>query len=99
MSDGPTASSSLGLIGVELYRLHVDSVSVMNFVFAVVQTDWKWVAWYSFFDEASSNDDFASHWSGEGTRAADIYGSGFGRTKHEFRRVFYIRLETCVLTV
>lgn len=88
MSDGPTASSSLGLIGVELYRLHVDSVSVMNFVFAVVQTDWKWVAWYSFFDEASSKDDFASHWNGEGTRAADIYGSGFGRTKHEFRRVF-----------
>jgi hypothetical protein len=88
MSDGPTASDSLGLIGVELYRLHVDSVSAMNFVFAVVQTDWQWVAWYSFFDDASSDEDFRTRWNGDGARAADIYGSGFGRSKHDFRRVF-----------
>ena len=88
MSDGPTASDSLGLIGVELYRLHAGPASVINLVFAAVQTDWKWIAWYSFFDDASSNDDFRSRWTGEGTRAADIYGRGFGRTKHDFRRVF-----------
>ena len=48
MSNGPTASNSLGLIGVELYRLHVSSVSATNFVFAAVQTDWRYLAWYSF---------------------------------------------------
>jgi hypothetical protein len=88
MSAGPTASNSLGLIGVELYRLHVSSVSATNFVFAAVQTDWKYLAWYSFFDDSSSNDDFSSRWSREANRAADHYGTGFGRTKHEFRRVF-----------
>jgi len=88
MSAGPTASNSMGLIGVELYRLHADSVSATNFVFAAVQNDLKWAAWYAFFDDASSNDDFRSRWSEGGTRAADHYGNGFGRTKHEFRRVF-----------
>ena len=88
MSAGPTASNSMGLIGVELYRLHAGSVSATNFVFAAVQDDLKWVAWYTFFDDASSNDDFRSRWNAGGTRAADHYGSGFGRTKHEFRRVF-----------
>jgi hypothetical protein len=88
MSDGPTASNTQGLIGVELYRLHEGPASAINLVFAAVQIDWKWIAWYSFYDDASSSDDFRSRWSGEGTRAADIYGSGFGRTKHEFRRVF-----------
>jgi hypothetical protein len=51
MSNGPAASNSLGLIGVELYRLHVGSVSATNFVFAAVQTDWRYLAWYSFFDD------------------------------------------------
>jgi len=88
MSNGPTASDSLGLIGVELYRLHVGSASAMNLVFAAVQTDWQWMAWYSFFDNASSNDDFQSRWTGEGSHAADIYGRGFGRTNHDFHRVF-----------
>ena len=88
MSAGPTPSNSMGLIGVELYRLHAGSVSATNFVFAAVQDDLKWVAWYTFFDDASSNDDFRSRWNAGGTRAADHYGNGFGRTKHEFRRVF-----------
>ena len=88
MSAGPTASNSMGLIGVELYRLHAGSVSATNFVFAAVQDDLKWVAWYAFFDDASSNDDFRSRWSAGGTRAADHYGRSFGGTKHEFRRVF-----------
>jgi hypothetical protein len=88
MSNGPTPSDTLGLIAVELYRLHVDNVSATNLVFAAVQTDWKWMAWYTFFDDASSGDDFQSRWTGDGTRAADIYGTGFGRTKHDFRRVF-----------
>jgi hypothetical protein len=89
MSDKPTASNALGLIGVELYRLHVGSASVVNLVFAAVQTDWKWIGWYSFFDETTLTSDFQSAWNGEkGTRAADILGRGFGRTQHEFRRVF-----------
>jgi hypothetical protein len=88
MSNGPTASNSLGLIGVELYRLHVGSVSATNFVFAAVQTDWRYLAWYSFFDDSSSDDDFRSRWREEDNRAADDYGTGFGQTKHEFRRVF-----------
>jgi hypothetical protein len=41
MSAGPTASNSMGLIGVELYRPHADSVSATNFVFAAVQNDLK----------------------------------------------------------
>jgi hypothetical protein len=88
MSGGPTASDSLGLIGVELYRLHVGPVSATNLVFAAVQTDWKWIAWYSFFDDASSSDDFRSRWASGGARAADEYGTGFGRKKRDFRRVF-----------
>jgi hypothetical protein len=46
VSDKPTASNTLGLIGVELYRLHVGTASVVNLVFAAVQTDWKWIGWY-----------------------------------------------------
>jgi hypothetical protein len=88
MSSGPTSSNSLGLIGVELYRLHVGSVSATNFVFAAVQTDWRYLAWYSFFDDSSSDDDFRSRWREGDNRAADDYGTGFGQTKHEFRRVF-----------
>ena len=88
MSAGPTASNSMGLIGVELYRLHAGSVSATNFVFAAVQNDLKWAAWYAFFDDASSQDDFRSRWSEGGTRAADHYGNDPGRTKHEFYRVF-----------
>src|ERR1700676_4577094 len=60
MSNGPAASNSLGLIGVELYRLHVGSVSATNFVFAAVQTDWRYLAGDSFFDDSSSEDDFRS---------------------------------------
>ena len=89
MSDKPTASNTLGLIGVELYRLHVGTASVVNLVFAAVQTDWKWIGWYSFFDERTMNSDFQAAWNAEGvTRAADIFGRGFGRTNHEFRRAF-----------
>jgi hypothetical protein len=88
MSAGPTASNSMGLIGVELYRLHVDSVSAINFVFVAVQNDLKWAAWYAFFDDASSKDDFRSRWTEGGTRAADHYGNSPGRTKHEFHRAF-----------
>jgi hypothetical protein len=89
MSDKPTASNTLGLIGVELYRLHVGTASVVNLVFAAVQTDWKWIGWYSFFDESTMTSEFQTAWGAEGTtRAADILGRGFGRTNHEFRRVF-----------
>jgi hypothetical protein len=89
MSDKPTASETLGLIGVELYRLHISNISVVNLVFAAVQTDWKWIGWYSFFDETTMSSDFQSLWNGQGgTRAADILGRGFGRTNHEFRRVY-----------
>jgi hypothetical protein len=88
VSNGPAASNSLGLIGVELYRLHVGSVSATNFVFAAVQTDWRYLAWYSFFDDSSSDDDFRSRWREGDNRAADDYGTGFGQSKHEFRRVF-----------
>jgi hypothetical protein len=89
VSAGPTACDTLGLIGVELYRLHVGSASVINLVFSAVQTDWKWIGWYSFFDEATMSSDFQSLWNGDnGMRAADILGRGFGRTHHEFRRVF-----------
>jgi hypothetical protein len=89
MSDKPTASNTLGLIGVELYRLHVGNASVVNLVFAAVQTDWKWICWYSFFDETTMTSDFQSAWGAEESmRAADILGRGFGRTHHEFRRVF-----------
>jgi hypothetical protein len=88
MSAGPTASNTLGLIGVELYRLHVSSVSATNFVFAAVQTDLKWAAWYSFFDASSSSEEFSSRWSREDYRAADHYGTAGGRTKHEFHRVY-----------
>ncbi len=89
MSDKPTASNTLGLIGVELYKLHVGTASVVNLVFAAVQTDWKWIGWYSFFDETTLTSEFQTAWNAEeGTRAADILGRGFGRTHHEFRRVF-----------
>jgi hypothetical protein len=88
MSHEPTASNSLGIIGVELYRLHVGTASVINLIFAAVPTDWKWIVWYSFLDDASLSEDFQSRWTGEGSRAADIYGRGSGRTNHEFHRVF-----------
>jgi hypothetical protein len=88
MSAGPTASNTLGLIGVELYRLHVSSVSATNFVFAAVQTDLKWAAWYTFFDGASSSEEFSSRWSTEDYRAADHYGTAGGPTKHEFHRAY-----------
>jgi hypothetical protein len=89
MSDKPTANNTLGLIGVELYRLHVGTASVINLVFAAVQTDWKWIGWYSFFDETTMTSDFQTAWNADGvTRAADIFGRGFGRNHHEFRRAF-----------
>jgi hypothetical protein len=88
MSAGPTASNSMGLIGVELYRLHAGSASATNFVFVAVQDDLKWAAWYAFFDDASSEDDFRTRWNDGGTRAADHYGNNPFRTKHEFHRTF-----------
>jgi hypothetical protein len=92
VSDDLMASNTLGLIGVELYRLHVGPVAAgvnpLNLTFAAVQTDWKWLVWYVFYDDASQSDSFQSLWNGDGTRAADIYGHGFGRSHHEFRRVF-----------
>jgi hypothetical protein len=53
MSAGPTASNSMGLSGHELYRLHAGSVSASNFVFAAVQGDLKWAAWYAFLIQSS----------------------------------------------
>ena len=76
MSDGPTASDSLGLIGIELYRLHVDSVSAINFVFAVVQTDWTWMAWYFFLVGRMAGDLPACRksWEGEFLNDDSIQG-------------------------
>jgi hypothetical protein len=92
MSDGPTASNTLGLIAIELYRLHVGPVSAgtspLNLTFAAVQTDWKWLVWYVFYDDVSQSKAFQLLWTGDGTHAADGYGLGFGRSHHEFRRVF-----------
>jgi hypothetical protein len=92
MSDGPTASNTLGLIAIELYRLHVGPVSAiaspLNLTFAAVQTDWKWLVWYVFYDDVSQSKAFQLLWTGDGTHAADGYGLGFGRSHLEFRRVF-----------
>ena len=89
MADGPTASETLGIIGVELYRLEVATESAINLVFAVVQTDWKWMAWYVFWDIEGFTDKFFYAWSKpDARRGAGLFGQGFGRTHHEFHRVF-----------
>jgi hypothetical protein len=54
-------------------------------VFAVVQTDYKWVAWYVFGDDKIAD---VLMFGEFGTGAAEIYGRGFGRTHHEFHRRF-----------
>jgi hypothetical protein len=88
MADGPTASKTLGIIGVELYRLENGSVGAINMTFVAVQTDWKWIAWYWFDDDASLSDDFGKSWPGSEVAVADIYGQGFGPSNNEFRREF-----------
>jgi hypothetical protein len=88
MADGPTASKTLGMIGVQLYRLENGSVGAINMTFVVVQTDWKWVAWYWFADDAGQSEDFRKSWPGSEVAVADIYGQGFGPSNNEFRRVF-----------
>jgi hypothetical protein len=86
MADGPTASKTLGLIGVQLYGIETGSVGAVNMTFVAVQTDWKWVAWYWFFDDASQSEDARKSWPGSEVSVADIYGEGFGPSNNEFRR-------------
>ena len=86
MADNPTASDTLGIIGVELWRnVKQGGASSISMVFAVVQTDYKWVAWYVFVDDNNTD---VLMFGEAGTGAAEIYGRGFGRTHHEFHRRF-----------
>lgn len=87
MADGPTASKTLGMIGVQLCRLEAESVGAINMTFVAVQTDWKWAAWY-WFENSSLSEDFKKIFPGAEFSIADMYGTGFGPSDNGFRREY-----------
>jgi hypothetical protein len=85
VADRPTASDTLRVMGVELWRESTQGgPSAIHMMFAVVQTDWTWMAWYFFSDDVAGSLDFVVKWK-IGARVASIYGQGFGRTNDEYR--------------
>jgi hypothetical protein len=87
MADGPTASKTLGMIGVQLVRLQVESVTAINMSFVAVQTDWKWAAWY-WFENSSLIEDFMKIVNGAAVSISDRWGTGFGSSDNGFRREY-----------
>jgi hypothetical protein len=88
VADVPTASDTLGVIPVVLFRHHrgQGGPSAFHMLFAVVQTDWKWITWYLFVDSVQKDKVLLE--TSSLPSASDIYRRGFGRTHHEFRRKF-----------
>jgi hypothetical protein len=87
MASGPTASETVGIIGVNMYRDRRGSVAELMCLFVAVQTDWTWMQWY-WFSESLRPGDEQELIAGTGTKAVEDVAGGFGPKGHEFRREF-----------
>ncbi|MFL5083783.1 MAG: hypothetical protein ACJ8FP_03090, partial [Xanthobacteraceae bacterium] len=87
MANGLTASDTVGIVGVNMYRDRRGSIAELMCLFVAVQTDWKWMQWY-WFSEALRPGDETELVAGTRAKAVEDVAGGFGPKGHEFRRGF-----------
>jgi hypothetical protein len=85
---GPEPDETLGLIGTVLLRQELGAVSQLVFGFAAVQTDYKWMARYMYYEKLSRRDQLTMDSVMTSNLARSDYTSNFSANGSNFHRAF-----------